>query len=82
LAIGEPVRAALPCGHDAETPPLFLAEGAQRGVHAGQMGRAPVREGEHDADQEGAHTELAGAHPDREQHLEARSHSGLIDDGL
>jgi len=37
------------------------------------MGRAPVKKGEHDADQQGAHTELAGPDPNWEEHLEARA---------
>ena len=43
LAVGQKMRAALPYNHHPETPPLVLAERAQRGVDAGQRGQALCR---------------------------------------
>ncbi len=52
----------LPLEHDAESPPLGLAQSHQRGVHAGQLGRTSVGEDDQDGDEQGAHAELARTH--------------------
>ena len=59
LAVAQKMRTALPLDHDAESSPVVFAQGEQRVMHAAQMGRSPVREGEEDADKHGAHAELA-----------------------
>jgi hypothetical protein len=82
LAVGEQVRAVFPVRDHAEPPLVVLGQGDQGLVDAGEVGGPVIGQHGQHAEQQGADGQLAGAHPDRQEHLDLRRDAGAVDDLL
>ena len=65
---------ATPVDDHAETQAIGATEGHEGAVGPAQMGGPVVGRGQEEADEQGAHAELSGPHPDRQHRLERVGH--------
>src|SRR6185312_13095210 len=82
LAIGESMGPPPGIDEDPEADLVGVAEAHQGGMDPTEMDRSVIGDGQQQADQQGAHPELAGTAPGGHHRLDHRGHSRGVDHGL